>query len=161
MDHGKIICVAMPHKFKVERRYMHTFLKMLFYTHALRRFDKPARSRRDDNLLILWAAKRPASSPSTCATASSSALPTRKAQSKAPTSLERSASSKSHGATPAARCPATTPSRRNTNLNPTSSAPCPNTHTARSTANAVTTAKSFYPSSPMALYASGGAGEIR
>ena len=45
----------MPQKFQVERRYVNTFLKMLFYTHALRRFDKPARSRRDDNLLILWA----------------------------------------------------------------------------------------------------------
>jgi type IV secretory pathway TraG/TraD family ATPase VirD4 len=55
MDHGKIICVAMPQKFQVERRYVNTFLKMLFYTHALRRFDKPARARRDDNLLILWA----------------------------------------------------------------------------------------------------------
>ena len=28
---------------------------MLFYTHALRRFDKPAEERRRDNLLILWA----------------------------------------------------------------------------------------------------------
>ena len=55
IDHGKIICVAMPQKFQVERRYVNTFLKMLFYTHALRRFDKPARARRNDNLLILWA----------------------------------------------------------------------------------------------------------
>ena len=55
IDHGKIICVAMPQKFQVERRYVNTFLKMLFYTHALRRFDKPSRARRDDNLLILWA----------------------------------------------------------------------------------------------------------
>src|SRR5688572_18042938 len=28
---------------------------MLFYTHALRRFDKPAAERKGDNLLILWA----------------------------------------------------------------------------------------------------------
>jgi len=28
---------------------------MLFYTHVLRRFDKPAEERRRDNLLILWA----------------------------------------------------------------------------------------------------------
>ena len=34
---------------------MNTFLKMLFYTHALRRFDKPAEERQRDNLLILWA----------------------------------------------------------------------------------------------------------
>jgi type IV secretory pathway TraG/TraD family ATPase VirD4 len=55
IDRGKIICVAMPQKFQVERRYVNTFLKMLFYTHALRRFDKPAEERRRDNLLILWA----------------------------------------------------------------------------------------------------------
>jgi type IV secretory pathway TraG/TraD family ATPase VirD4 len=55
IDRGKIICVAMPQKFQVERRYVNTFLKMLFYTHALRRFDKPAEERKRDNLLILWA----------------------------------------------------------------------------------------------------------
>lgn len=55
IDRGKIICVAMPQKFQLERRYVNTFLKMLFYTHALRRFDKPADERRRDNLLILWA----------------------------------------------------------------------------------------------------------
>jgi hypothetical protein len=42
-------------QFQLERRYVNTFLKMLFYTHALRRFDKPAEGRRNDNLLILWA----------------------------------------------------------------------------------------------------------
>jgi type IV secretory pathway TraG/TraD family ATPase VirD4 len=55
LDRGKIICVAMPQKFQMERRYINTFLKMLFYTHALRRFDKPADERGRDNLLILWA----------------------------------------------------------------------------------------------------------
>jgi Type IV secretion-system coupling protein DNA-binding domain len=55
IDRGKIICVAMPQKFQLERRYVNTFLKMLFYTHALRRFDKPANERSRDNLLILWA----------------------------------------------------------------------------------------------------------
>jgi type IV secretory pathway TraG/TraD family ATPase VirD4 len=55
LDRGKIVCVAMPQKFQMERRYINTFLKMLFYTHALRRFDKPADERRRDNLLILWA----------------------------------------------------------------------------------------------------------
>jgi hypothetical protein len=44
----------MPQKFQLERRYINTFLKMLFYTHALRRFDKPAQERQHDNLLILW-----------------------------------------------------------------------------------------------------------
>ncbi len=55
LDRGKIVCVAMPQKFQMERRYVNTFLKMLFYTHALRRFDKPADERQRDNLLILWA----------------------------------------------------------------------------------------------------------
>ncbi len=55
LDRGKIVCVAMPQKFQMERRYINTFLKMLFYTHALRRFDKRADERRRDNLLILWA----------------------------------------------------------------------------------------------------------
>lgn len=55
LDRGKIVCVAMPQKFQLERRYVNTFLKMLFYTHALRRFDKPAEERRRANLLILWA----------------------------------------------------------------------------------------------------------
>lgn len=55
IDRGKIICVAMPQKFQTERRYVCTFLKMLFYTHVLRRFDKPKDERKDDNLLILWA----------------------------------------------------------------------------------------------------------
>jgi hypothetical protein len=55
IDRGKIICVAMPQKFQTERRYINTFLKMLFYTHVLRRFDKPKTERADNNLLILWA----------------------------------------------------------------------------------------------------------
>jgi type IV secretory pathway TraG/TraD family ATPase VirD4 len=55
IDRGKIICVAMPQKYQTERRYVNTFLKMLFYTHVLRRFDRPQQQRQRDNLLILWA----------------------------------------------------------------------------------------------------------
>ncbi|HEU0210145.1 MAG TPA: type IV secretion system DNA-binding domain-containing protein [Candidatus Udaeobacter sp.] len=55
LDRGKIVCVAMPQKFQMERRYINTFLKMLFYTHTLRRFDKPTEERQHNNLLILWA----------------------------------------------------------------------------------------------------------
>ncbi|MBI3408715.1 MAG: type IV secretory system conjugative DNA transfer family protein [Planctomycetes bacterium] len=55
VDTGKIICVTMPQKFQTERRYVNTFLKLLFYNHALRRFDKPKAERADDNLIILWA----------------------------------------------------------------------------------------------------------
>jgi type IV secretory pathway TraG/TraD family ATPase VirD4 len=55
IDRGKIVCVAMPQKYQMERRYINTFLKMLFYTHALRRFDRPKEERAKDNLIILWA----------------------------------------------------------------------------------------------------------
>jgi type IV secretory pathway TraG/TraD family ATPase VirD4 len=55
IDRGKIICLAMPQKYQTERRYINTFLKMLFYTHVLRRFDRRKDERTDDNLLILWA----------------------------------------------------------------------------------------------------------
>jgi hypothetical protein len=55
IDQGKIILVTMPQKFQTERRYINTFLKLLFYTHALRRFDKTKSERAENNLLILWA----------------------------------------------------------------------------------------------------------
>ena len=55
-DKCNIILVTMPQKFQTERRYVNTlFLKLLFYNHALRRFDKSKAERADDNLLILWA----------------------------------------------------------------------------------------------------------
>jgi len=55
IDEGKIILVTMPQKFQTERRYVNTFIKLLFYNHALRRFDKSKAQRAGDNLLILWA----------------------------------------------------------------------------------------------------------
>jgi hypothetical protein len=55
IDRGKIICVSIPQRFPVERRYINTLLKLTFYAHALRRFDKPAPERTRDNLVILWA----------------------------------------------------------------------------------------------------------
>jgi hypothetical protein len=55
IDQGKIILTTMPQKFQTERRYVNTFLKLLFYNHALRRFDKSKGQRCQDNLLILWA----------------------------------------------------------------------------------------------------------
>src|SRR6266516_1434709 len=55
IDQGKIICVTMPQNFQTERRYVNTFLKLLYYNHALRRFDKPKSKRATDNLLVLWA----------------------------------------------------------------------------------------------------------
>ena len=55
IDEGKIILVTMPQKFQTERRYINTFLKLLFYNHALRRFDQAKAKRGENNLLILWA----------------------------------------------------------------------------------------------------------
>ena len=55
LDRGKIICVSLPQRYQVERRYINTLLKLSFYMHALRRFDRPAAARATDNLLILWA----------------------------------------------------------------------------------------------------------
>ncbi|MBX3732858.1 MAG: type IV secretion system DNA-binding domain-containing protein [Verrucomicrobiae bacterium] len=55
VDQGKILLTTMPQRFQTERRYVNTFLKLLFYNHALRRFDKPREERSRDNLLILWA----------------------------------------------------------------------------------------------------------
>jgi hypothetical protein len=55
IDRGKIICLAMPQRFAVERRYVNTLLKLTYYSHVLRRFDRPAEERARDNLLIFWA----------------------------------------------------------------------------------------------------------
>lgn len=55
IDRGKVICISIPQRFKVERRYIHTLMKLVFYSHVLMRFDKPAEQRAKDNLLILWA----------------------------------------------------------------------------------------------------------
>src|SRR5439155_930829 len=57
LDHGAIICLSMPQKYQTERRYITTILKLLFYTHSLRRFDPRSPNKRqlhDDNLLICW-----------------------------------------------------------------------------------------------------------
>ena len=55
IDQGKIILTTMPQKFQTERRYVNTMLKLLYYNHALRRFDKAKADRAKNNLLILWA----------------------------------------------------------------------------------------------------------
>ena len=53
IDRGKILCLALPQRFQVERRYLGTFLKQLFYLHVLRRFDLSKVERLDRNLLVL------------------------------------------------------------------------------------------------------------
>jgi hypothetical protein len=55
IDRSKVICVSMPQRCQVERRYINTLLKLVFYTHALQRYDKSDKERASDNLLILWA----------------------------------------------------------------------------------------------------------
>jgi type IV secretory pathway TraG/TraD family ATPase VirD4 len=55
IDNGKIVCIAMPQKFQLERLYINTILKLSYYFHALSRFDKPAEQREQDNLIILFA----------------------------------------------------------------------------------------------------------
>jgi len=53
VDAGKLICLALPQKYQTERRFVGTFLKLLFYTHALSRFDLPKIERAKHNLLLL------------------------------------------------------------------------------------------------------------
>ena len=54
IDQGKIICVSIPQRYQVERRYIHTLLKLMFASHAVLRFDRPAAERAKDNLIVLW-----------------------------------------------------------------------------------------------------------
>lgn len=55
IDYGAIITLTMPQRLFSERRYIQTYLKILFYFHTLRRFDKPPASRVNENLLLLVA----------------------------------------------------------------------------------------------------------
>lgn len=55
IDQGKVICVSIPKKFSTQRRHINTFMKLLFYTHAQRRFDKSAEERENDNLIVFFA----------------------------------------------------------------------------------------------------------
>lgn len=45
----------MPQSYQTERRFVATFLKMLFFNHALARFDLPQAEREKCNLLVLVA----------------------------------------------------------------------------------------------------------
>lgn len=55
VDQGRILCIAMPQLYQTERRFVATFLKMLFFNHALARFDLPQAEREKRNLLVLVA----------------------------------------------------------------------------------------------------------
>jgi hypothetical protein len=55
LDRGSILTVTMPQSLATERRYIQTYLKILFYTHALRRYDLTPAERNARNLLLLVA----------------------------------------------------------------------------------------------------------
>lgn len=55
LESGAVISVTMPQRFQTERRYLQTYLKILFYYHVLQRFDRPERTAKDRNLLLLVA----------------------------------------------------------------------------------------------------------
>lgn len=55
VDRGRVIAISMPQRFVTERRYVNTYLKMLFYYHALRRYELSSAEQRQQNLLLLVA----------------------------------------------------------------------------------------------------------
>ncbi len=55
LDRGAVITLTLPQTFVTERRWINTYLKLLFYTHLLRRFDISPEERNAKNLLLLVA----------------------------------------------------------------------------------------------------------
>ncbi len=53
IDQGKLISVKIPQKYQVEKKYVSLLLKVLFYLHALRRYDLTANDRRKKNLIVM------------------------------------------------------------------------------------------------------------
>ena len=53
IDRGKLISVKIPQKYQVEKKYVSLLLKVLFYLHALRRYDVTAEDRREKNLIVM------------------------------------------------------------------------------------------------------------
>ncbi len=53
LDQGKLVCLSIPQLYRTERRFVGTFLKLLFYNHALTRYDMPQPIRAKHNLLVL------------------------------------------------------------------------------------------------------------
>jgi hypothetical protein len=53
IDQGKLICVKIPQKYQVEKKYVGLLLKVLFYLHALRRYDLSQQQRSQKNLIVL------------------------------------------------------------------------------------------------------------
>jgi type IV secretory pathway TraG/TraD family ATPase VirD4 len=53
LDDGRLITIKIPQKYQVEKKYISLLLKVLFYLHALRRYDLPAQERDQKNLIVL------------------------------------------------------------------------------------------------------------
>ena len=55
VDEGTIISTSMPQRYVSERRYINTYLKILFFYHALRRYELPKQEQAKKNQLLLIA----------------------------------------------------------------------------------------------------------
>ncbi len=55
VDDGAIIATSMPQRFVSERRYINTYLKILFFYHVLRRYELPKHEQAKRNQLLLVA----------------------------------------------------------------------------------------------------------
>ncbi len=55
VNRGAVIATSMPQRFVSERRYINTYLKILFFYHALRRYELPRHRQCDCNQLLLVA----------------------------------------------------------------------------------------------------------
>ena len=53
IDQGKLISVKIPQKYQVEKKYVGLLLKVLFYLHALRRYDLSGAERAKKNLIVM------------------------------------------------------------------------------------------------------------
>jgi hypothetical protein len=53
LDLGRLVTIKIPQKFQTEKKYISLLLKVLFYLHALRRYDLPAEERDQKNLIVL------------------------------------------------------------------------------------------------------------
>jgi hypothetical protein len=53
IDQGKLISVEIPQKYQVEKKYVGLLLKVLFYLHALRRYDLSYEERSKKNLIVM------------------------------------------------------------------------------------------------------------
>jgi hypothetical protein len=53
IDQGKLISVKIPQKYQMEKKYVGLLLKVLFYLHALRRYDLTQEQRGQKNLIVM------------------------------------------------------------------------------------------------------------